>query len=145
MKLHCILSLMAGMLIGGDMPQDTAPKELEKLQGVWKIATVEQDGSPNDSFKEGTVTISQNQFTTKSGDVVLRKGTVTLDPSKEPKTIDLTYEDGPQKGKSSLGIYNLSGNSWLLVFGPPGKSRPTAFQRKPNSGQRLMVLQSAKP
>jgi uncharacterized protein (TIGR03067 family) len=131
--------------MGADVLQETTLKELEKMQGVWKITSVEQDAKADNSLKEGTVTISGNQFTTKLGDTVLRKGTVALDPSKEPKTIDLTYEDGPKKGNSSLGIYNLDGTSWTLVFGPPGKSRPTTFQRKPNSGQRLMVLQPAKP
>jgi len=137
------MGLLAGVVIGGDMPQETTLNELEKLQGVWKIATVEQNGKTDNSLKEGTVTISGNQFTTKSGETVLRKGTVALDPFKEPKTIDLTYEDGPQKGKSSLGIYNVNGSSWILVFGPPGKSRPTSIQQKPTSGQRLMVLQSS--
>jgi uncharacterized protein (TIGR03067 family) len=143
MLLHCLMGLMAGVVIGGDMPQETTVKELEKLQGVWKIARVEQDGKTDNSLKEGTVTISGIQFTTRSGETVLRKGTVALDPFKEPKTIDLTYEDGPQKGKSSRGIYSLDGTCWTLVFGPPGKSRPTAIQPKPNSGQRLMVLQSS--
>jgi len=143
MKFQCLASIFAGLLIGADPPIDTVQEEIEKLQGTWQIITADEGAKPDGSLKDAQVTISGNQFTTKSGEKILRQGTIMIDPTCEPKTIDLMYVDGPYKGKSSLGIYNLNGNSWVLVFSPPGKSRPASLQRGA-SNQKFLVLKSGK-
>lgn len=146
MKLRVMAIGIAWLLLAASPPPEAVQKELDAIRGTWTVATAEQDGRADDSMKNATVTITGDQFTTKVGATPLRHGTVAIDPTKQPKTIDLVYSDGPQKGKSSLGIYNLHEDSWILFFSVPGKKRPADFNRNVTIGQKFMVLKKeAKP
>jgi uncharacterized protein (TIGR03067 family) len=140
MKLHVLVLGSALMLLGAGPAADQSQKELVRFQGVWIIASSEQDGRSDPSSPDTRVIISADEFTTKMGNRPLRRGTLKLDATKQPKTIDLTYIDGPQKGQSSLGIYRLEGDSWVLAFSIPGKARPTSFDHRIKAGIRYMVL-----
>ena len=50
------------------------------------------------------------------------EGTFKLDPTKKPRTIDLTLDD-----KTSQGIYELNGDSLKIVLAEPGQPRPKDF------------------
>ena len=143
MKLHIMVLGSALLLLGADPSPEAVQKEMAVLQGTWKITTAEQDGQADKSLKDATVTIGGDYFTTRVGDKPLRHGTLRLDPTKKPKTIDLIYADGPQKGKTSQGIYNLHRDSWILFFSIPGKDRPAKFDRRVTIGQMFMVLRKA--
>jgi len=140
MKLHVLILGSVLMLLGADPASDQGQKELARFQGTWMITTAEQDGRPDPSAKDTRVIISADQFTTKVAERALRHGTLRFDPTKQPKAIDLTYTDGPQKGQSSMGIYQLDGDSWVLAFSIPGKGRPTSFDHRIKTGIRYMVL-----
>jgi uncharacterized protein (TIGR03067 family) len=62
-------------------------------------------------------------------------GTHKLDGTKEPKTIDITDESGPNMGKTCLGSYELKGDEFHASFVQPDKPRPTKFATAPDSGQ----------
>jgi uncharacterized protein (TIGR03067 family) len=66
-------------------------------------------------------------------------------PSAHPKTIDVTFTEGPEKGKSSYGIYELEGDTYRVCIGLTGKPRPTDFASTPGSGHVLEVLKREKP
>ena len=51
-----------------------------------------------------------------------------------PKTIEFTFLDGALKGKKRHGIYELSGDTLKLCYGPSDKPRPTAFASPAGSG-----------
>jgi uncharacterized protein (TIGR03067 family) len=141
MKVPILVLGSALALLGAEPPGDQSQKELARLQGTWVIASAEQDGRPEPSVKDTRVIISADQFTTKLADRPLRHGTVKLDATRQPnKAIDLIYTDGPQKGQSSLGIYRLDADSWVLAFSVPGKERPNSFDHSVKSGVRYMVL-----
>jgi uncharacterized protein (TIGR03067 family) len=55
------------------------------------------------------------------------KGTSTIDPTKNPKTIDLLAIGGEGNGERYLGIYELGEKTRKLCFAPAGKNRPTEF------------------
>ena len=65
------------------------------------------------------------------------KAKITLDPAKEPKTIDYEMTEGVTKGKTQLGIYELDGDTFKSCFGSPGAERPTDFTTKPGDGRTL--------
>src|SRR5439155_12488432 len=65
-------------------------------------------------------------------------GTFKIDPTKSPKTADSLQTEGPDKGKTLLGIYEIiDDNHKRACWAPVGKPRPTAFTSEPGrTGQR---------
>jgi uncharacterized protein (TIGR03067 family) len=114
-------------------------KDLKKLQGTWTFESVEVGGKeePAADFKGMTVTFAGDKFTVKKGDEVIQVGTEKLDPSKSPKTVDVTVAEGLNKGAVMLGIYEISGETLKVCFDPEGKKRPTEF--KSASGSQTFV------
>jgi internalin A len=136
MRLRALmLVVLVGSLIAADDPKDVAKKELESLQGDWIVASAEQNGKPDETRKDAQVTIAGNQFTRATKSLTV-KGTLQLDPSKNPKALDLTYADGPDKGTMLQGIYKLEKDTWTMCLA----ARPTEFSSKPSTGQLLIVL-----
>src|SRR5690242_14143757 len=99
--LLCTLVLTASGDIGAradDKP--SVEKELKKFQGTWSFASVETGGKelPVDGFKGMTVVFDGDKYTVKKGDEVIQACTLKLDPSKSPKTFDVTVNEGLDKG-----------------------------------------------
>ena len=115
--------------------QADVEKELKKFQGTWTFESVEVGGKevPAAEFKGITVTFEGDKYTVKKGDEVILAGTQKLDPSKSPKTIDVTVAEGLNKGAVMLGIYEISGDTLKVCFDPEGKKRPTEFKSAPGS------------
>jgi len=63
---------------------------------------------------------------------------VALDPTKYPKTMDLTWMTGPNKGKQMLAIYETTGDTLRVCTDLSGKQRPTAF--KTEKGTQLLLM-----
>ena len=105
-------------------------KELKKFQGAWTIESSETGGQkiPADQLKEFIVTFEGDKHTLKMGDKVFQVGTQKIDPSKSPRTIDVTMTEGPEKGAVMLGIYEFDGDTLKVCFDPKGKMRPTEFK-----------------
>ena len=59
---------------------------------------------------------------------MIQAATQRLDPSKSPKTLDVTVTEGLNKGVVILGIYEISGDTLKVCFDPEGKKRPTQFK-----------------
>ncbi len=144
--LLCTLALAApgGTGSRADDKAD-AEKELKKFQGAWTFESVEAGGKevPADNFKGVTVTFDGDKYTVKKGDDVIQSATLKLDPSKSPKTLDVTVAEGPNKGTVMLGIYEISGDTLKVCFDPEGKKRPTEFKTASGS-QTLVVHKRAK-
>jgi uncharacterized protein (TIGR03067 family) len=46
------------------------------------------------------------------------ESTMSVDPKKDPKTVDNAHESGPHKGKKQFGIYKLDGDKWTVCGRP---------------------------
>jgi uncharacterized protein (TIGR03067 family) len=57
----------------------------------------------------------------------------------------MKFTEGPEKGNTALGIYELDGDEWKLCLTITAKDRPTEFAAKPKSGLGLEVLKREKP
>ena len=77
--------------------------------------------------------------------VLLVEGTLAVNEKKQPKTFDLKFTAGPEKGNTSLGIYELDGDSWKICLTLKGTKRPTAFATKRCSGLALETLEREEP
>jgi uncharacterized protein (TIGR03067 family) len=139
-----MLGAVALLLVAAD-DKDEVKKEIERFEGTWKFESLELDEAkvPTDSFKDSKLVIKGDKFTYKEGDAEYG-GTFKVDVSKKPKTIDITFTAGPEKGKSFKGIYELDGDTYKVCLDPKGKDRPTKFETKKGTGVVLEVLKREK-
>ena len=122
-----------------------AAKEYARFEGTWRFASIEAEGMklPTEQLKDTRMVLKGNRFTVKEGDVTY-KGTFKVDVAKNPKQIDVTFTEGPEKGKTMQGIYELTADTYKVCIGMPGKPRPKEFVSKPGSGHVLEVLKREK-
>jgi uncharacterized protein (TIGR03067 family) len=121
-------------------------KETKKFQGTWTIESSVTGGIeiPADQLKGFIVTFEGAKHTLKFEDKVFQVGTQKIDPSKSPKTIDVTMTEGPSKGAVMLGIYEFDGDTLKVCFDPQGKQRPTEFKSAPGSQNFVNVHKRVK-
>jgi uncharacterized protein (TIGR03067 family) len=103
-------------------------KELDALQGSWKVVTLEMNGgsAPAAAIQGAKIIIKGDQFVSIAMGATLT-GTIEINPSVTPKTFDLVYASGSGLGHRSLGIYELDGNKWKACFTAREAARPTEF------------------
>ncbi len=132
----------------GTVADDKAELENEarKFQGTWTFESSATGGEElsADHLKMFVVTFEGDKHTVKKGDEVIQVGTQKLDPSKSPKTIDVTMVEGPYKGTVMLGIYEIDADTLKVCFDPGGKTRPTEFKSPPGSKNFVNVHKRVK-
>jgi uncharacterized protein (TIGR03067 family) len=143
-KTLLVLTVFGLAAVGAAQDDAAAKKDLDKLQGEWKVVSIEREGK-EEKPKNSRTTVSRDEWTTRAGDTVEREGTLKLDPTKSPKAIDTVFTDGPDKGKTLQGIYMLAGDDWKVLYSAPGKDRPKTFPTQPGSAHFLIVLKRVKP
>jgi uncharacterized protein (TIGR03067 family) len=127
---------------------DDVKKELKALEGKWKAVSTEAQGLtlPKDKIPPFTFIVGANgKSVVKFGDVE-DQATITVDPKKNPKTIDNSNESGVSKGKKQYGIYKLEGDKWTVSMTPPGAAesdRPKNFETK-DSTSVLFIFERVK-
>jgi uncharacterized protein (TIGR03067 family) len=143
-----LVCLVAALTIGTTAAQDDAAKtELKKLEGTWATVSIEAAGqkvTDEDKIKSRKLTTKGEKYTLKVGDETVQ-GTIEINPTKKPKTIDAKADSGTNKGKTLLGIYELDGDSLKICLALPGKDRPAAFATAAENGQQLVVYKREKP
>jgi uncharacterized protein (TIGR03067 family) len=128
-------------LVGADGAEDAVKKEMILLDGEWSMESGEANGFslPKESVKSGKRVAKDGETTISIGGQVYLKAKFTIDPTKKPKAIDYAMTEGPTKGKTHLGIYELDGDTVKFCFAAPGKDRPTEFTAKEGSERTLSV------
>lgn len=146
MRLHALLLLSLGLLIAADAPKEGGGKKaLKKLEGTFVMVSGEEKGEkiPEEIVKTAKLTIKGNKHTVKIGEVTI-VGTHKVDASKKPHEIDGMDTEGPNKGKTTLGIYKLEKGQFTVCFAPSGKDRPTKFTSKSGTGEFVHVWKRQK-
>jgi uncharacterized protein (TIGR03067 family) len=137
-----VLLLLAGVL-GAE--EKTANKDLEQLQGKWTIETLTVNG--NDEYKDGgtkiVLTFQGDKGTFELGKVNddYRKFTIKIDPSTNPKCMDLTFGDRKEVMEA---IYEIKGDELRICVHLEGKNRPTEFAAPEGSNTALAVAKRVK-
>jgi uncharacterized protein (TIGR03067 family) len=114
------------------------------LEGEWKLVGREANGGPmgDEDVKGTTLRFRGGRFENRRD--YTARWTIKLDQASDPKRIDLTHVSGGggfMKGRTSLGIYRLEGDTLTLckaVLGHP--RRPTLFESSPAQWSSLLVL-----
>ena len=143
-KAQFLIIASISVSLGSDNPQDPASKkDLNGLQGTWKLVSAMKDGEalPEDKVKNTSIVIKDDTFVfPESAEYATSKeGTIKLDATKKPKHMDATDRE-----KVMLGIYKLDGDRYKVCFAPTGKPRPSEFASKPGSGNLLQVWKRKK-
>jgi uncharacterized protein (TIGR03067 family) len=117
-----------------------AEDDLAKLQGTWRIESMEYNGEKlrREQLKDGErVRIVGEKWITND-----EEGRFWIDPSKSPKTIDIT---SGYRMINQLGIYRLERNRLTIcMWGgdePAKQQRPKAFATAEGSPMILLVYQ----
>lgn len=130
---------------------DKAADEMKKLQGEWQVVEVQVKGKK--LTKDNDPQTKDMQFVIK--DLIMtarsqssgaeRKKTFKLDPSKSPKSIDITSLDGHEKGQTAACIYKLEKDRLTICvpYFPPAdpSKRPTEFKAGADDGMMPLVLE----
>ena len=149
-----LLLLSTTALIAADNQSDMTKEELirqdyERLTGTFSLVSGVVDGKPvPEEVRKKTILVTDHdKFTVSTGDEAGTSsgGTFVIDPTWKPKTVDSLQADGPDKGKTVLGIYEIiDANHKRACWAPVGQPRPTAFTSEPGSGHILQVWERKK-
>src|ERR1035441_4910465 len=114
-------------------------RDLEMLQGTWTIVHLEMDGRKM-SGGAARIVVRGNRFTTIAMGAAY-EGTVVVHQTTAPKSFELHFEQGPEKGNTNLGIYELDGDTWRICLATRGSERPNEFAAPPGTGIAMETLQ----
>ena len=135
-------ALLLGLVPFAAAADAAAKKDLDRMQGVWKVRQAVKLGDPSTAAETEVM-----QVIVKGDEMRITDGTrdetatFTLDPSRKPAVIDFT----PRKEKKTLqGIYALDRDKLSLAFALEGKERPTEFASPKKSFVVLLVLERQK-
>ena len=131
----CVSLVVCGAPCAGD----DAKKELKSLEGSWEYASILVEGKKV-VFPEGKrlrLVIKGDTYTLELYGKRYERGTLAVDPAKQPKALDMTATEGKGKGDKKLGIYEIKGDQLRACLALPGMPRPTTFAADPGSNRLL--------
>ena len=134
-----VLGLPAGAWSSG------GKEDSKMMEGTWLPVEAELAGQkfPDEVLKTLKLTLSDGKYTVKVGEQI-DKGTVKLDLTTKPKAMDITGTEGPNKGKTLLAIYELTGDTLRICYDLAGKKRPTEFKTVKDTQQFLVSYKREK-
>ena len=119
--------------------------DLKDMEGKWKVESAEANGKELESpeMKELVVTITGDQY-----EVVLKgmtdRGSIKLDETQKPKSIDATDTEGDDVGKVLKAIYELKGDTMRVCYAITGGERPKEFTTKEGAPFIIVVYRREK-
>ena len=129
-------------MVSGAIAPDATDDDYKTFAGSWKIESMEIAGKAFDvaEFSKTPLVLKGKAFT--QGEA---QGTFKIDATKTPKTIDLTFTNGPPKGITLRGIYELDETTYKLSVAKAGEDRPKVFDSKVKGVGSVQVLKRIKP
>jgi uncharacterized protein (TIGR03067 family) len=146
MRIRLFAALVAGLAVSAFAAAAQEKSDKELFQGTWTYESVEINGvkAQPEVTKQVQVRFVNDEVTIVDNDQVLGKGIQKLYPDKSPKQLEVSYTEGPNKGKTFIGIYKISSDSVTACFSSDDKTAPKDFVTAPGSDTRLVVLKRAK-
>ena len=133
-------------LSGAETASASQADDLKNLQGLWQIATMEQNGSQVSSGDlEGvTVTIKDKTYSVDNGGQI-DHGTLSVDPPNNPGKWISTRNQETVPDDLLPAIYELGPDTMRICYGiEEGTKRPTSFETTEGSGRLHDQLQTEK-
>jgi uncharacterized protein (TIGR03067 family) len=119
-------ALLAVSLAGLARADEKGQKELE---GTYKVLSIEKDGKMAEKgvIDTMTVQIKGDEFVVSFSAEDKKVAKIKVTPDAKLSNIDLTPQDGSEKGKTFPGIYKLEKGELTLVYSEKG-DRPKEFK-----------------
>ena len=122
---YFVISVVIVAFTMGGAAQETKPATAPSLDGTWIVTSINGEEAPAGS-PVVTLTIKGDKYHQALGGEVNERGTIKVDASKKPMTIDLAISEGPDAGKTQLGIVEVTGDTIRLNLDTPGAGRRPA-------------------
>jgi len=130
---------------------EAAEKELKKLQGTWVMVSGELDGKKAADEHVGRSKIT---YDGKKGQILVPNqhpegivfDIVKIDPTKTPMEMHFVRKNGPNAGKTIIGIYEFEGDDqYKFAFDPSGAGTLKEFATKAGTGHVRNTWKRVKP
>jgi uncharacterized protein (TIGR03067 family) len=108
----------------------------EPLQGLWSVMKA---GEKGEAPTGDDWAIDEKKITLHRGGKLVGSMTYKVDAADYPKTIDLTPDQGPAKGKTLKGIYELDGNRLTVCYVSPAVEKLEKAERPKEMGEKGTV------
>lgn len=145
--MHRLTSALCWLILETGLAFAQPAEDVQKqLQGTWATTQAERDGQAANDVVGHWLSLVGNRFQIQSEDgKPLYAGTVRVDPSAKPATIDFAYTAGALTGQAWQEIYALDGNTLTVCDNAPNldKGRPVAFEATRGSGYVLITFTRA--
>jgi uncharacterized protein (TIGR03067 family) len=133
-------AIVAGSTLGAQ--EKTAAKGVPALQGTWTVTAINGQ-STADAGQNMTLTITGERYSQAVNGEVNERGTIKVDPTKKPMTIDFTISEGNDAGKPQAGLVEVTGDSMTMHLSQPGDAtRPSSMA--PQEGFFLVTAKKNK-
>jgi uncharacterized protein (TIGR03067 family) len=119
--------------------------ELKRFEATWRFVEIEVRGQkvPEKAFAKDTLILKGKTFASYVAGRLVH-GEFKIDPLAKPKTIDIIFTEGPGKGHSQKGIYELDGDTQKICIAMPDQPRPTEFVTSPQNEHIIEILKREK-
>ena len=123
-----VLALTTTLGVAAQTQTPEMSKEMKAVQGTWVLTTA--NGQPMDSSGSTvSVTITGDKYVQTADGQFVERGTMKIDGSKTPNTIDLMIAEGDDAGKTQLGVIQIGDGTVTAKLAAPGApDRPKDFE-----------------
>ena len=128
--------LLLGLTLVQPANEEKAKKDLERMQGSWTMHALEVNGKPvpEDKLKDTTLTVKGDDYRTTIKDKTPPGFQLKLDPSKNPKAVDMVQKQPDGTEKVIKGIYTFENDTLKICRGlNPQQERPNQFATWPET------------
>jgi uncharacterized protein (TIGR03067 family) len=139
------LALCAGPLTAAPGPKDEKD-EVKKFEGEWTFVSWEHSGQtlPKEVLDITKWSVKGDKYSFEMGEQQ-EEGTIKIDASKKPATLDFDITSGNDKGKKQVGIYKIDGDTMTICLARPGEEkRPSEFKSTEEDGHILVTIKKKK-
>jgi uncharacterized protein (TIGR03067 family) len=127
---------------------DAIAQDFKRYEGTWRAVSLVINGEaarPEDARNITVVNQADGTWIVRHLDQEISRGSHVIDPTKSPKTIDITANEGEGVGATYLGIYELGANTRRLCLAEPGRERPLEFSSTVGNQNTLIEFERENP
>jgi uncharacterized protein (TIGR03067 family) len=140
-----------GSSFAADIGGEDAKKELQKLQGTWVMVSGELGGKKAaDEHRSRSKIVYEGDklqimVPNQTTETIVAE-IVKIDPTKNPKEMHFIRKNGPNAGKTLIGIYEFEGDDqYKFAFDPTGAMTLKEFATKEGTGHVRNTWKRVKP